>query len=130
MEVFEAEIQVSASDLDELQHVNNVQYLYWVQQVASEHWNSKASESLREEYVWMVLSHHIAYKKQAFLGDHLILRTYVTRSEGVTSTRVVEILRKSDRQLLAESSTEWCLLKRQSLKPARITAEIAELFNT
>ena len=37
MEHFEQTIEVTEAHLDELQHVNNVQYLQWVQDIASAH---------------------------------------------------------------------------------------------
>ena len=40
MEPFEQKIRVTAAHLDELQHVNNVQYLQWVQDIAGAHWQS------------------------------------------------------------------------------------------
>ena len=37
--IFEIEKKVKQKHLDEFNHVNNVQYLYWVQEVAQAHWD-------------------------------------------------------------------------------------------
>lgn len=45
-EVFCKNILVAANDIDELKHVNNVTYLRWVQDLAHEHWLSRATPDL------------------------------------------------------------------------------------
>ena len=46
---FELAVQVHASDIDELGHVNNVTYLRWIQEVAIAHWESIADAATRAE---------------------------------------------------------------------------------
>jgi acyl-CoA thioester hydrolase len=129
MESFEKLITVTQADLDDLKHVNNVRYVQWVQDVAELHWTSKATSTILDTYFWVMLSHHIQYKGQAFLGDQLLLKTFVTKSEGVTSTRMVEIYNKSTGKLLTTSETNWCFMSKESNRPARIPTEIINLFN-
>ncbi|WP_224482711.1 acyl-CoA thioesterase [Robertkochia aurantiaca] len=128
MEYHSALVEVAAQDLDELNHVNNVRYVEWVQDIAREHWQMKATAEMQNNFVWMVLTHHISYRKQAVMGDVIRLKTYVTQSEGVTSTRVVEMYRSSDDALLVRAKTEWCLINKNTGKPQRIPQEIKELF--
>ena len=40
MKVLEKEILVSKNDLDDLNHVNNVVYIQWIQAIAKKHWKS------------------------------------------------------------------------------------------
>ena len=129
MQIFESLLTVSEDDLDDLDHVNNVRYVQWVNDVAKAHWEQNTSETLRQQYFWVVLSHHIDYKASALLGDTILLKTYVTRSEGVTSTRVVEIYNNATNTLLAKSETNWCFMSVQTKRPTRITEEVAQLFN-
>ena len=128
MQIFEKCITVKPDDLDELDHVNNVRYLQWVQDVAKDHWNQNVTADILEHYFWVVVSHHIEYKGAAVLDDEIRIKTYVTRSEGVTSTRVVEMYRKADDKLLVKAETNWCFMSIKSKRPTRITAEIANLF--
>lgn len=128
MEFYRKTIQVVEEDLDDLQHVNNVRYLEWIQDISKEHWMLKAPEEIKKEVVWVVLLHNISYKKAAFLGEELILKTHVANNSGVTSTRVVEI-RHPERGLLVRSETDWCLLNASTLKPMRIPEGIKELFS-
>ncbi len=98
------EIKVSAGDLDELHHVNNVVYLKWVQLVAENHWRSAVSQTIQDQNIWVVLSHFIQYLKPAMLDDRLTLLTYVGEFEGVRSIRYVKIKRGTE--LIAEAKTE------------------------
>ena len=127
MEYHHKHIRVSAKDLDELQHVNNVRYLEWIQDISREHWQLKAPAELQKELVWVVLSHHIQYKKAAFLHEELLLTPHVARNSGVTSNRIVEIYHK-DRGLLVKSETAWCLLNANTQKPMRIPEVVMDLF--
>jgi len=123
------EILVKESNLDELKHVNNIQYLYWVQDIAKEHWELLAPAPLQESYLWIVLDHHIEYKAPALLNEHLIIKTFVRESSGVTSVRVVEIYNASSQKLITKTETIWCLLNSKTKKPTRISKEIMQLFH-
>ncbi|MCX7547714.1 acyl-CoA thioesterase [Xanthomarina sp. F1114] len=121
-------LTVSKDDLDELNHVNNVRYVHWVQEVAKDHWLTFASEEIRNANFWVMLTHCIEYKRPAFLDDEIKLKTYITNSEGVTCTRIVEIINNNTNKLLAKSETTWCFMSSKTLKPARITDEVFEIF--
>ena len=126
MQTFETTLKVAQDDLDDLNHVNNIRYVQWVQDVAKAHWLHHAPKEITSNFLWIMLSHNITYKKPAFLDDIITLKTYVIKSEGVTSTRIVEIL--SGEKLLAKSETTWCFMTRQTMRPARITDNIRNLF--
>ena len=126
--IYQAEIIVTQDDLDELNHVNNVVYLRWVQDVAASHWKSLASQEIQDKYFWVALRHEIDYRAPAFLNDEITAKTWVQDYEGVKSTRIVQMIRKHDDRLLAEAKTTWCLLSYQNNKPARIGDEIRNVF--
>ncbi|MFK2821065.1 thioesterase [Flavobacteriaceae sp. LMIT009] len=129
MQVFEKTINAKSEDLDELDHVNNVRYLQWVQDIAKAHWEQNVTPEILKNFFWVVVSHFIEYKGSALLNDELILKTYVAKSEGFKSTRIVEMYRKSDNRLLVKAETVWCLMSMETKRPTRITPEIANLFN-
>lgn len=130
MEVFEKIIKVQEDDLDDLNHVNNVRYVQWMQDIAKEHWQAKAPEELVNTTVWVVLTHHITYKSAAKLNDNILIKTYIAKSKGPVSVRVVEMYNKENKQLLVKSKTEWCLLNSETFKPMRISPEIERIFIT
>jgi acyl-CoA thioester hydrolase len=125
---FELSISVSAEDIDQMNHVNNVVYLRWVQDVSEGHWLALATAQMLEEYFWVAIRHEIDYKNQGFLGDELMLRTYLKSYGGARSMRTVQIIRKSDQKLLVESLTTWILMSKITNKPARIPADMEKLF--
>ena len=129
MQTFEKEIIVSKDDLDQLQHVNNVRYVQWVQDVAETHWLKNATEEILQSFYWVLVNHNIEYKGQAFLGDKIRIKTYVESSEGVFSTRKVEMYNQTSEKLIISSTTKWCLINSTNHKPARIPEQIATLFD-
>ncbi len=123
---FTTEVIVTQQDLDELQHVNNVRYLQWVQDVAKAHWEGLAPSGMQDHYVWVVVNHFIEYKGEAKDGDQLKINTYIEESKGVTSVRIVEI--HKGEKLITKAKTTWCLLDVGTRKPTRIPETIAQLF--
>lgn len=117
---------VVASEIDELNHVNNVVYLQWVNDVSGLHWNSLAPDALKEKYIWVANRHEIDYLKPAFLGEKLTIQTWIETLAGVKSIRIVHIYK--EKILLAKSRTTWVLLDAKTNKIARVTEEIQAVF--
>lgn len=129
MKVFEKIITVSEDDLDELHHVNNIRYVQWVQDIAKQHWQKETTKEINDQYFWVMLSHHIEYKKEAKLNDQVVIKTYVRQTETLFSYRVVEFYNQESQVLLAKSETKWCFMNAQTLKPTRIPQDVVELFD-
>ena len=72
MKILEQEITVSKNDLDDLNHVNNVVYVNWIQEIAKNHWNVLVSDEIKENYYWVLLEHHIKYLHSALLNEKII----------------------------------------------------------
>ncbi|WP_335966126.1 acyl-ACP thioesterase domain-containing protein [Galbibacter sp. PAP.153] len=121
-------IHVQEEDLDDLKHVNNVRYVQWIQDIAKNHWLKEASKEMLDAYIWMVLTHYIEYKGQAFLNDEILLKTYIEKAKGVTSTRIVEIYNNKTEKLLLRSKTDWCLIDKNSKRPIRLTDQLKNMF--
>ena len=126
MHRYQTTLIVTEDHLDELEHVNNVVYLQWVQDIAGEHWMSRSNEAFNAKYFWVVLNHFIEYKGQAFKGDELTIATYVEKNEGVRSVRHVEMLRGE--KLIAKARTEWVLMDRERNRPVRVPEEVNRMF--
>ena len=130
MNVYTTQRTVNADDLDELQHVNNVRYVQWIQDISKAHWEAIVPESIRKNMIWVVRRHDIRYKGSALLDDTLILRTFIAHSKGFISSRVVEMRKEENGQLILRSQTDWCLLNKENGKPMTISPEIHTLFET
>lgn len=127
-EIFEQKFKVKRDDLDDLNHVNNVQYVQWIQDIAKAHWETRAPESIKEKYFWVVIRHEIDYKQQAFLDDEILVQTFVGDQTHVTSTRFVNIFNRETKKPLIKAKSTWCLMDQESKKPVKITDEMLRVF--
>lgn len=128
-EIYTHKRTVSEEDLDDLNHVNNVRYVQWIQDIAKEHWEVRATDQLKKDFIWVVIRHEIDYKKQAFLGDELIIETYVGETTFVTSERFVNIKSAKNGEILVAAKSMWCLLDANSKKPTKITEDLRTVFH-
>lgn len=126
---YEIEIEIRPEDIDWLGHVNNVVYLRWVQDAAIAHWSVLATEEEKNTLLWVVVRHEIDYKRPALAGDTIIARTWVGRADRRAFDRHTEILRKSDRKLLARARTVWCPIDSASKKPVDVSDETFKRFS-
>jgi len=126
---FEITIAVEPADIDEMGHVNNVTYVRWVQDAAVAHWTAIAPAADREKLWWVVVRHEIDYKRAAFLGDRIIARTWVGSATRITFERHTELLRESDRKVLAKARTLWCPIDAATRKPTEVSAEVRASFS-
>jgi acyl-CoA thioester hydrolase len=130
METFEMKIRVAAEDIDEQDHVNNMVYLRWVQDVAVAHWRALAPEEAQREIRWVVVRHEIDYKASGCVDDEIVLRTWVGEATRLRFERLTEILRASDQRLLAKARTVWVPINVTNGKPTRVSPEVRERFST
>ena len=127
-EIFEQTIKVTKADLDDLEHVNNVRYVQWMEDIAKAHWNERASDEIKEKFFWVVIRHEIDYKGQSFLEDELLLQTYVGEHTHVTSQRLVNILNKKTGKIIIKAKSTWCLMDYKTKKPVKISEEMVRVF--
>ena len=129
MSPYSISTKVLPEHIDDLGHVNNVQYLNWVQDAAHAHWEVLTKNYENTLGIWVVRSHTIPYKNPAFVGDLITLKTFVKQSRGALSERIVEIY-KADHQLLAQCSTQWCYLNKISGQMEKIPKTILDMFES
>ena len=122
MSVFETTYTVIASDIDELNHVNNVVYLSWIQNIANLHWTQLKQDQDTSAYVWVVIRHEIDYIGQALLGDSIVAKTLVGETGGIRSIRHVEFYKNN--KLIVKAQTTFCLVNSKTFKPTIITDQI------
>ena len=128
LEPYELPVTIESTDIDQLGHVNNVTYLRWVQEAATAHWTAGAPPDDQARLLWVVLRHEIDYKQAAQAGDALIARTWVGAATRLRFERFTEILRASDRAVLAAAKTIWCPLDARTRKPVAVSPAVRELF--
>lgn len=124
--IFVTNRKVVLQEIDQLNHVNNIVYLQWVQEISEQHWKKLTEDNPQNDLIWVVLRHEIDYLASAFLNDTITMKTWVGETSGFKSIRHVEILR--DQKLLASTKTTWCLLDAQKHRPIKIPEKILTLL--
>lgn len=125
---YEYTLTVLKEHIDSLNHVNNVVYVQWLNDVSEKHWKEISNTNLDSKYFWVVLKHEIDYFGEAILGDNLTIKTQVGESLGAKSIRHVEIYKA--KKLLAKGKTTWCLIDAKTYKPKRIDNNILKILYT
>jgi len=125
-DIFTLKIRVSSDDIDVLQHVNNLVYVKWMDEIANKHWAYLTKDTPLPQYVWVVVRHEIDYLKQAGLEDEITVKTWVGETKGVTSVRFMEFY-KND-LLLVKAKTTWAMLDAKTYKPSRIRENVLKVL--
>ena len=116
-------------DIDLFNHVNNVVYVRWIQDVSTAHWNARATSAQKETIGWIVVRHEVDFLTPARLGDEIIARTWVGTAAKNIFERHTEFLRAGDQKIIARGRTLWCPIDLHSLKPKRVGPDIYEQFS-
>lgn len=129
--VFEDHRVVTSEEIDELGHVNNIVYLKWTQRAAVRHsdaqgWTTADYKQLGQG--WVVRSHTIEYLQPAFVGEPIVIRTWVSDMKRVTSARQFAIVRATDDVVLAQATTNWAFVNFQTGSLCRIPVEVSSKF--
>jgi acyl-CoA thioester hydrolase len=126
---FENTMVVLPEHLDDLNHVNNVMYVQFMQDIAMQHWYSISPPSLNEEIIWVVRRHEIDYHASAVLNDTLLLKTHTGDATTVTWDRHYEIIRVSDNKRIIKAKSCWVMLDKKTGRPRRIDDAIKAVFD-
>ncbi|MGH7021389.1 MAG: acyl-CoA thioesterase [Brevundimonas sp.] len=128
-EVFVVPLDVRPEHIDANGHVNNVVYVGWLQDAGTAHWNARFDEPTRAKWSWVVLRHEIDYLRAIAPGAvGVVARTWVGDPQGPRFNRYVRI-EDGEGRLCAQGLSEWCLVDAETLRPARIPAEMLVPFS-
>lgn len=127
----ELDVLVMPSDIDEMEHANNVCYIRWMQEAAIAH--STANGWATPRYIelggsWFARRHTVEYLQPAFEGERLIVRTWVADWKAVRSTRKYKFIRPRDGALIATAETCWAFVNLATGRPVKIPESIRECF--
>lgn len=78
---------------------------------------------------WVAHTHMVEYHLPAFVGEEIVIRTWVENVRRVRSLRKYEFTRKSDNKILVRGETDWVFVDASSGKPAVIPREIIDIFS-
>jgi acyl-CoA thioester hydrolase len=131
--VYELLHVVRNDEIDPQGHVNNLDYLKWMQQAALAHSAAQGWPGERYRAIgggWVARRHVIEYRQPAFAGQTVVVRTWVADFGKITSLRKYKIVRPGDEQdvVLAVAETQWAFIGLERHVPRRIPPEVASAF--
>jgi len=131
-DVFIQRLTVSAEAIDVNDHVNNLEYLKWMQDIAIQHSSAQGwpiERYLKTGTCWMVRSHFIEYIRPAFLGDAISILTWVSGMKKGSSPRKYLFWRHGDQQILATAETMWVFVDLKTGRPRPIPEDLKTAFD-
>jgi acyl-CoA thioester hydrolase len=122
---------VLPEEIDTLGHVNNLNYLKWMIAAAVGHsaangWPTQRYREIQAAFV--VRSHRVEYLQPAFVGEEVVVRTWVAALNKVTCLRKYKAIRANDGVVLATGETGWVFLGLKPYQPRRIPPELLSAF--
>ncbi len=130
MRRFEYEITVPPDSIDQLGHVNNIEYVRWVQDAAVKHsdatgldWNAY----LEMKAAFVIRRHVIEYLREAKVGERLRVATWIESATRITALRATEIRNEKGDAILTAQTT-WVFVSLETMRPVRINQRVAEAF--
>ncbi len=122
---------VDSASIDMNGHVNNQEYVRWMQDIATAHSHERGWTVARYQdakTTWVIRSHYIEYIRPTFMGDELLVATWVAGMEAQTSPRKYRFVRARDGKTVVEAETLWVYCDATTGRPLDITVEIREAF--
>ena len=130
IEIYEHFIDVPLSAIDANGHVNNVEFVRWMQDAAIAHADAAGCTAATTAIgaTWMARSHHVEYHRAAFIGDRIKAFTWVSNFKRAFSLRKYKFIREIDGTILATGETNWVFVDVAAGRPKSIPTEIAAMF--
>lgn len=129
---FLCDLQITREHLSTvIEHVSNVEYVRWLDRAAELHADSLGctrAALLNQGVMWFVARHEIDYLAETWLGDELVIATWVRNFHKVKSWREYVVVRPRDSTVICRALTLWVLVDLATRKPRRIHAAMIERF--
>lgn len=129
--IYVKHLHVGEDAIDVHQHVNNQEYLRWMQEIAIEHSSAQGwsmDRYLQSGSSWYVRSHFVEYLRPCRLGDDIKMCTWVSGMTERSSPRQTLFLRESDHRILARAETQWIFVNLKNGRPIPIPEELRAAF--
>jgi len=125
-------VVVTDGHIDLMQHVNNVHYLQWLENVAWDH--SVALDMRQDDYTrlghgMVVRRHELDYVAPALLGDRVLLGTWITGLDRLSLHRRYQFVRESDGATLFRGATHFVCVEIASGKVRRMLPEFTAAYS-
>jgi acyl-CoA thioester hydrolase len=129
--IYEHALTVDQNAIDGQGHVNNLEHLRWMQEAAVAHSAAQGWPSSRYQEIgagWVVRSHKVEYLQPIFVGDRIVVYTWVADFRKIRSLRKYKMVRVADQRVMAVAETDWTFIGLEHRVPRRIPRELVEAF--
>ena len=118
---------VTDEHIDLNNHLNNVVYHVWMEDVALEHTNFHNGFDIvaQENAMWVAKTQHLDYVAEGFLGDEITVTTGIESHTKITAKRIYEF-KNSKGITLVKAYTDWVYIDRDRRKPKRMSDIVFE----
>ena len=120
--IYPYEFVILESAVDENGHVNNVNYVQWMQDAAVRHYEAMGGRQITIDLgaTWVVRSHTVEYLRPAFAGERIKVLTWVVNIRRVRSLRRYKFIRVTDEQILVRGETDWVFVDANNGSPRAV----------
>lgn len=128
---FDLLLTVEKQHIDSLGHVNNVVYVSWMQDVATAHIEELGlglKEYIELKHAMVAVEHHMQYRKAAFEGEQVVLRTWFDDINALYSSRQYVFYRPKDQSILFVANTKWACVEIETGKPKRMSPSFTQAY--
>lgn len=127
--IFKRNFRVRHYECDAYGHLNNVNYLRYMQETALDAsaavgWDTSRYERIGKQ--WLIRESDIHYLKAIRWNDEIEITSYVVDFRRVQSRRRYEFRR--DGELVAEANTNWVFLEMENQRPTTVPPEMIADF--
>jgi len=129
--IFKRRFRVRHYECDAYGHLNNVNYVRYMQETALDAsaavgWGVERYAEIGHQ--WLIRETDIDYLQPLLWNDEVDVVSYVIEFRRIQSRRYYEFRRVADNALVAKASTNWVFLNMETNQPARIPIEMIHDF--
>lgn len=129
--LYQMTTRVRSYECDAYGHLNNVNYIRWMQEAALDAsaavgWDMARYAALGQH--WLIRETDIEYLRPFVYGDTIELTTWVEDFRRVRSRRIYEFRKAGESDLYARAATDWVYLDRATGSLATIPSEMVTDF--
>ena len=128
--IYQHSFIVPEQAMDENGHVNNVEYVRWMQEAAEFHAREEGCTQATKFLgaTWVVRTHRIEYFQPVFAHEQITVLTWVSNWRRARSLRKYKFLRDFSESIVAAGETDWIFIDTKTGRPRAIPESISDLF--
>jgi acyl-CoA thioester hydrolase len=129
--IHERQFRVRHYECDAFGHVNNANYVRYMQEAAFDASAAVGYDMARYREMgchWLVRETEVEYLNPLRYGDSVVVKTWVADFQHVRSRRAYELRKADTGELVAKGMTDWVYLDTASMRPVPIPAEMMAAF--